>query len=96
MKATSTVYPAKVQPGKIRKGIVNCYVTWNVVEKQIEIDDGDPQTVYEHEYAWIDWTLDSADYLERVGGKQTLTDEGIAYFEDHADEIVAWAKPTTV
>lgn len=96
MKSTSTVYPAKVQPGKIKHGIVSCFVTWNVVEKQIEMEDGDPQTVYEHEYAWIDWVLDNTDYLERVGGKLTLTEAGSAYFEEHADEIIEWARASVV
>lgn len=96
MKSTSTVYPEKIQPGKIKSGIVSCFVTWNVVEKQIELDDGSFQTIYEHDYAWIDWVIDNADYLERVNGKLVLTQAGIDYFEENADEILKWVQPTGI
>jgi hypothetical protein len=96
MKSTSTIYPSKVQPGKIKSGVVECYVTWNIIEKQIELDCGELQTIYEHDYAWIDWTIDNIDYINRVNGKLILTDAGIAYFEDNADDIIKWAMPSVV
>lgn len=96
MKSTSTIYPDTVQPGKIRKGVVTCFVTWDIVEKQIPIDDETTQTVWEHECASIDWTLDDAAYLERVDGKLQLTEAGQQYFIDNADEIVKWAKPAVL
>ena len=96
MKATSTTYPDAVQPGKIKKGVVTCFVVWDVTEKQIPLDDETTQTVWEHEYANIDWTLDDVSYLERVGGKLQLTEAGQQYFIDNADEIVKWARPMGV
>jgi hypothetical protein len=96
MKSSSTVYPLKVQPGKIKNGIVKCYVTWNVIEKQIELSDDVSQTIYEYDYAWVEWVLDNIDYISRVNGKLILTDAGIAYFENNADAIVKWAMPSVV
>lgn len=96
MKSTSTIYPVKVQPGKIRNGIVKCYVTWNVVEKTIDLDGGNTQMVYEHEYGWIDWVLDDVSYITRDGGKQVLTEAGKQYFVDTADEIVKWVQAAVV
>lgn len=96
MKSTSTVYPDTIQPGKIKNGVVKCYVTWNVTEKTIDLEGENTQTVYEHEYGWINWALDDASYLTRENGKQVLTEAGEQYFVDNAEEIVKWVKPTTV
>ena len=60
--------------------------------RRLEIKtDEESHTEYAYQEEVIWWALPLREHVERVNGRQVLTDAGRQYIADHADEITEWA-----
>ena len=79
--------PDEIRVDKVEKGAARLQCRWDVIES---LDgEGRIKYIYQEEVIW--WALPLREHVERVNGRQVITDAGRQYIADHADEITEWA-----
>lgn len=92
----STIEPAALYVDTIKCGKCRLLCRWDIHQVEIEDDTG-TRHEWEYQEQVVDsWTLDDAAYIERVNGKQRLTDAGREYFAANEAAILEWAKAAAV
>ena len=92
----STVEPTPIYVDAIKSGRCRLLCRWDIHQVEIEDDQG-TRVEWEYQEQVVEgWTLDDAAYIERINGRQRLTDTGRKYFDSNVTEILAWAKAAGV
>ena len=86
----SCEYPDTIRIDVVKNGSARLLCRWNISEVEIKTDeDTHIEYTYQEEVIW--WALPLREHVERVNGRQVLTDAGRQYIADHVDEITEWA-----
>ena len=85
----SATEPEIILVDTIKSGQARLLVRWDV--EQVETEDGEKRWEY-MEQVVSPWILPSPEHIERVGGRQVLTDAGRQYIDSVADELLDYAK----
>ena len=91
---STTVYspenPESVKVDIVKNGSARLLCRWDIHTVEIKTDEeSHTEYAYQEEVIW--WALPLREHVERVNGRQVLTDAGRQYIADHADEITEWA-----
>ena len=86
----SCEYPDTIRIDVVKNGSARLLCRWNISEVEIKTDE-ESHTEYTYTEQVIWWALPLREHVERVNGRQVLTDAGRQYIADHADEITEWA-----
>ncbi len=88
----STTEPDIIRVDRIRNGQARLLVRWNIEQVEIENENG----TYTHwkymEQVISPWILPDPAHIQRIGGKQVITDAGKLYLAEIKDEILAFAQ----
>ncbi len=98
MITESTVRPDTIRVDKVKRGKATLLCAWDITEEQrTDPETEETTTMYVYQSGWIDWTIqeptDGTKFIESINGKQRLTPAGIAYIDEHTDEIMSWVMP---
>ena len=91
MIVQSCEYPETIRIDVIKNGAARLLCRWDVQTVEIETDTGESHIEYSYQEEVIWWALPLREHVERVNGRQVITDVGRQYIADHADEITEWA-----
>lgn len=83
--------PEPVKVDIVKNGSARLLCRWDVQTVEIETDTGESHIEYSYQEEVIWWALPLREHVERVNGRQVITDAGRQYIADHADEITEWA-----
>jgi len=72
----------------VKNGSARLLCRWDI--QTVEVGE-EPHTEYTYQEEVIWWALPLREHVERVNGRQVITDAGRQYIADHADEITEWA-----
>ena len=91
---STTVYslekPDTIRVDTVKNGSARLLCRWDIHTVEIKTDEeSHTEYAYQEEVIW--WQLPSSEYIERVNGRQVITDAGRQYIADHADDITEWA-----
>ena len=86
----SCEYPETIRIDVIKNGAARLLCRWDVREIEVKTDE-DTHTEYEYQEEVVWWALPLPEYVERVNGRQALTELGQQYIADHTEEILQWA-----
>ena len=91
----SCEYPDTIRIDVVKNGSARLLCRWDIHTVEIKTDEeSHTEYAYQEEVIW--WALPLREHVERVNGRQVLTDAGRQYIADHADEITEWAMTTGV
>ena len=86
----SCEYPDTIRIDVVKNGSARLLCRWDISEVEIKTDEeSHTEYAYQEEVIW--WALPLREHVERVNGRQVITDAGRQYIADHADEITEWA-----
>ena len=86
----SCEYPDTSRIDVVKNGSARLLYRWDISEVEIKTDEeSHTEYAYQEEVIW--WQLPLREHVERVNGRQVITDAGRQYIADHADEITEWA-----
>lgn len=91
MIVQSCEYPETIRIDVVKNGSARLLCRWDVREIEVKTDTGESHTEYAYQEEVIWWALPLREHVERVNGRQVITDVGRQYIADHADEITEWA-----
>ena len=91
---STTVYslekPDTIRVDTVKNGSARLLCRWDIHTVEIKTDEeSHTEYAYQEEVIW--WALPLREHVERVNGRQVITDAGRQYIADHADEITEWA-----
>lgn len=92
MKTNGNSVPAAIRPDIVKQGAVRINCAWDITEKEVEDEEGQPRVSYDYESGVIWWALPDPSYIARENGKQILTEAGKAYLQSMSDEILKWVQ----
>ncbi len=82
--------PESVKVDIVKNGSSRLLCRWDIHTVEIKTDEeSHTEYAYQEEVIW--WALPLREHVERVNGRQVITDAGRQYIADHADEITEWA-----
>lgn len=86
----SCEYPDTIRIDVVKNGSARLLCRWDIHTVEIKTDEeSHTEYAYQEEVIW--WALPLREHVERVNGRQVITDAGRQYIADHADEITEWA-----
>lgn len=85
--------PESVKIDIVKNGSARLLCRWDI--QTVEVGE-EPHTEYMYQEEVIWWALPSSAHVERVDGRQTITDAGRAYIAENASEIMEYAKAAGV
>ena len=80
--------PNPIKLDIVKNGSARLLCRWDI--QTVEVGE-EPHTEYTYQEEVIWWALPLREHVERVNGRQVITDAGRQYIADHADEITEWA-----
>ena len=90
MIVQSCEYPETIRIDVIKNGSARLLCRWDVREIEVKTEDeSHTEYAYQEEVIW--WALPLREHVERVNGRQVITDAGRQYIADNAYEIAEWA-----
>jgi len=95
MIVQSCEYPETIRIDIIKNGAARLLCRWDVREIEVKIDD-ETHTEYEYQEEVIWWALPLPGYIERVNGRQVITEAGRQYIADNTNDILDWAMTAAV
>ena len=86
----SCEYPDTIRIDVVKNGSARLLCRWDIHTVEIKTDEeSHTEYAYQEEVIW--WALPLREHVERVNGRQVITDAGRQYIADHVDEITEWA-----
>ena len=92
----SATEPDAIGVDRIRNGQARLLVRWDIKQVEIEDENGTHSRWEYMEQVVTPWVMPDPEHIQRVGGKQMLTDAGHLYLAEIEDEILAFAQAAGV
>lgn len=81
--------PNPIKLDIVKNGSARLLCRWDI--QTVEVGE-EPHTEYTYQEEVIWWALPSSTHVQRIDGRQAITDVGSAYLVENASEIMEYAK----